>query len=286
MPNIREIKGRIRSVRNTAKVTRAMEMIAASKMRRAQQRLLDSRPYSDSILKVMENLASQVDTADNPHPLMIKREVKNIQVVYVTPDRGLCGGLNANLNRFFYRFTNSQGSDVQVVSVGKKGRDFATRSHLHIGAEFIEIGDTPSVADITEIPKTVIDMYTNGDVDEVYLCYSQFISTTMQQPTITKILPVEPVDSDVTVISDYIYEPGATSVLQVLLPKFVEMQIFHAILESIGSEQSARMVAMSSATDSANEMIQDLTLLMNKVRQASITTELLDIVGGVAALEG
>ena len=286
MPNIREIKGRIRSVRNTAKVTRAMEMIAASKMRRAQQRLLDSRPYSDSILKVMENLASQVDTADYPHPLMIKREVKNIQVVYVTPDRGLCGGLNANLNRFFYRFTNSQDSDVQVVSVGKKGRDFATRSHLHVGSEFIEIGDTPSVADITEIPKTVIDMYTNGDVDEVYLCYSQFISTTMQQPTITKILPVEPVDSDVTVISDYIYEPGATSVLQVLLPKFVEMQIFHAILESIGSEQSARMVAMSSATDSANEMIQDLTLLMNKVRQASITTELLDIVGGVAALEG
>ena len=286
MPSTREIRGRIRSVQNTAKVTRAMEMIAASKMRRAQQRLMDSRPYSEAMLNVMGNLASQTAGVDEPHPLMIQREVRNIQVVLVTPDRGLCGGLNANLSRFFLQFVRDQSANISVVAVGKRGRDFSARSRLNIKADYIEIGDTPSAADIADVPKTVIESYESGEVDEVYLCYSQFVSTTVQQPTVVKILPVEPVEVEGSSNVDYIYEPKAVSVLQSLVPKFVEMQIFQSILESIGSEQSARMVAMSSATDSANERIQDLTLLMNKVRQASITTELLDIVGGVAALEG
>jgi len=286
MPSTREIRGRIRSVQNTAKVTRAMEMIAASKMRRAQQRLLDSRPYSEAMLNVMGNLASQTAGVDEPHPLMMKREVRNVQIVFVTPDRGLCGGLNANLNRFLLQFVRDQSANISVVAVGKRGRDFSTRSRLNIKADYIEIGDTPTAGDIADVPKTVIKGYESGEVDEVYICYSQFISTTVQKPAMVKILPVEPVELDGSANLDYIYEPNAVSVLQALVPKFVEMQIFQGILESIGSEQSARMVAMSSATDSANEMIQDLTLLMNKVRQASITTELLDIVGGVAALEG
>ena len=194
MPSTREIRSRIRSVQNTAKVTRAMEMIAASKMRRAQQRLMDSRPYSEAMLNVMGNLASQTAGVDEPHPLMIQREVRNIQVVLVTPDRGLCGGLNANLSRFFLQFVRDQSANISVVAVGKRGRDFSARSRLNIKADYIEIGDTPSAADIADVPKTVIESYESGEVDEVYLCYSQFVSTTVQQPTVVKILPVEPVE--------------------------------------------------------------------------------------------
>lgn len=287
MANIRTIRSRIRSVQNTAKVTRAMEMIAASKMRRSQQRLLASRPYSESITELMGHLASQIGSiGDESHPLMHKRDVANVEIVHITPDRGLCGGLNANLNRNLGRFVLEQQVGVSVVSVGRKGRDFATRSKFDTKASFIDMGDVPSLPDTLAISGLVIEDYENSIVDEVYISYGQFVSTTIQRPTIVKILPVESEDSENGVTGDYIYEPNASEVLGSLLPRFVQMQIFQAILESIGSEQSARMVAMSSATDSANEMIQDLTLLMNKVRQASITTELLDIVGGVAALEG
>lgn len=287
MANIRTIRSRIRSVQNTAKVTRAMEMIAASKMRRSQQRLLASRPYSEAITELVSHLASQIGgIEDESHPLMQRRDVNNVQVVHITPDRGLCGGLNANLNRSLGRFALQQQAGVSVISVGRKGRDFSTRSKFDMKASFIDMGDVPSLLDTLEISGLAIEDYKNGIVDEVYISYSQFISTTIQRPTIIKILPVEAVNSENEVVGDYIYEPNASEVLGSLLPRFVQMQVFHAILESIGSEQSSRMVAMSSATDSANEMIQDLTLLMNKVRQASITTELLDIVGGVAALEG
>ena len=287
MPNIRTIRSRIRSVQNTAKVTRAMEMIAASKMRRSQQRLLAGRPYSETILEVIGHLASQIsDTSEGSNPLMSRREVKRIEVIHITPDRGLCGGLNSNLNRVFGRFVIEHDTPVSVVSVGRKGRDFSTRSGLDIRAVFVDIGDSPSLVYTLGIPRVAIEDYQNGYVDEVYISYGRFVSTVIQQPTIQKLLPVAPAQVESGSNSGYIYEPSSTEVLNSLLPRFVEMQIYHAILESIGSEQSARMVAMSSATDSANEMIQDLTLLMNKVRQASITTELLDIVGGVAALEG
>jgi F-type H+-transporting ATPase subunit gamma len=287
MANIRTIRSRIRSVQNTAKVTRAMEMIAASKMRKAQQRLLAGRPYSETISEVMGHLASQInDNNDDSHPLMTRREVKRVEVIHITPDRGLCGGLNSNLNRAFGRFVIDQGVPVSVISVGRKGRDFSSRSGLDMRAVFVDIGDSPSLIDTLAIPRVAIDDYQNGYVDEVYISYGRFVSTVVQYPIIQKLLPVDPIRGTSRSNSGYIYEPNATEVLNALLPRFVEMQIYHSILESIGSEQSARMVAMSSATDSANEMIRDLTLLMNKVRQASITTELLDIVGGVAALEG
>jgi len=287
MANIREIRNRIRSVRNTAKVTRAMEMIAASKMRRSQQRLIAGRPYSETITEVIGHITAEASGGgDYTHPLMIIREPKRIRVIHVTPDKGLCGGLVGNLNRSLAKFIGGQDLPVDSVVIGRKGRDFASRSNIEIRLAFADMGDTPSLADIEEIAGVVISDYENGDVDEVYISHSKFISTVVQQPTIKKLLPVEAVDVESSNKGGYIYEPNPAQILDSLLPKFVQVQIYHAILESIGSEHSARMVAMSSATDSANEMIQGLILLMNKVRQASITTELLDIVGGVAALEG
>ena len=287
MANIRTIRNRIRSVQNTAKVTRAMEMIAASKMRRSQQRLTDSSPYADTISQIIGHITAQSgDLGDDVHPLMEQREVRKIRVVHITPDRGLCGGLNGNLNRNLGRFVAGLELPLDSVIVGRKGRDFASRSGIEVRSLVMDIGDTPTLSDTQDISEVVIEDYRSGKVDEVYVSYSKFMSTVLQVPTIKKLLPVEPIEVEDGNNSGYIYEPNANQVLDSLLPKFVEVQIYQAILENIGSEHSARMVAMSSATDSANEMIQDLTLLMNKVRQASITTELLDIVGGVAALEG
>ncbi|SVD07677.1 uncharacterized protein METZ01_LOCUS360531 [marine metagenome] len=286
MANIREIRNRIRSVQNTAKVTKAMSMIAASKMRRSQQRLIAGRPYSETITEIIGHITAQAADGDgDTHPLMITRDTKKIRVIHVTPDRGLCGGLVGNVNRSLARFIGGQDLPVDAVVIGRKGRDFASRSNIEIRSAFADIGDTPSLADTEEISRVVISDYESGDVDEVHISYSKFISTVVQQPTIRKLLPVEPVDV-ASNTGGYIYEPNPVQILDSLLPKFVQVQIYHAILESIGSEHSARMVAMSSATDNATEMIQGLVLLMNKVRQASITSDLLDIVGGVAALEG
>ena len=287
MPNIRTIRRRIRSVQNTAKVTRAMEMIAASKMRRSQQRLLAGRPYADTMLEVLGHLAAQAgDTGDDVHPLLRRREVNRIELIHITPDRGLCGGLNSNLNRFAGRFLLDQAVPGAIVPVGRKGRDFMVRASRDVRAVFVDIGDVPSLLDTLPISHLAIDDYETGYVDEVYVSYARFGSTVIQRPTIQKLLPVEPSHLESNQKSGYIYEPNSIQVMGSLLPRFVEMEIYHAILESIGSEQSARMVAMRNATDSANEMIQDLTLLMNKVRQETITKELLDIVGGAAALRG
>ncbi|MBF8266905.1 MAG: synthase gamma chain [Dehalococcoidia bacterium] len=287
MPNIRVIRRRIRSVQNTAKVTRAMEMIAASKMRRSQQRLLAGRPYAEMMREVLGHLAAQIgDTGDEVHPLLRRREVKRIEVIHIAPDRGLCGGLNSNLNRAAGRFILDQGAPVSVVAVGKKARDFMVRSARDVRAVFTDLGDRPSLMDSLSISHLVIQDYASGYADEVYVVYGRFVSTVIQRPFIQKLLPVEPAHLESSLVGGYIYEPNTTEVLGSLLPRFVEMQIYHALLEAIGSEQSARMVAMRNATDSANEMIQDLTLLMNKVRQEAITKELLDIVGGAMALEG
>ena len=287
MPNIREIKRRIRSVQNTAKVTRAMEMIAASKMRRSQQRLLAGRPYSETMTEVMGHLAAQSgDIADSGHPLLSRREVQRVEVIHITPDRGLCGGLNANLNRAAGRFVLDQSVPVAVIPVGRKGRDFMMRSQSEVRAVFVDLGDRPTLMDTLPISRLAIDDYESGYADEVYVSYGRYVSTVVQRPTIQRLLPVEPTQMESHLASGYIYEPNSLEVLTSLVPRFVEMQIYHALLESIGSEQSARMVAMRNATDAANDMIQALTLLMNKVRQETITKDLLDIVGGAVALEG
>jgi F-type H+-transporting ATPase subunit gamma len=284
LPDIRKVRRRIKGVQNIAKITRAMEMIAASKMRKAQERGLAGRPYSQKIEQVIADLAALPDIGLQ-HPLLQRRPLEKIAIVHITPDRGLCGGLNANLNRRLASFILEQKATVEVVAVGRKGRDFAARYGCDLCAEFIQLGDQPRFLDTLPISRIVIDEYTNKSIDMVYISYAQFVSTMVQKPAMKQLLPVEPAVIPRAENVDYIYEPGATDVLGGLLPRFVEMEIYHAILESIASEQSARMVAMRNATDSASELIGELTLLYNKARQEAITRELLDITGGVVALE-
>jgi F-type H+-transporting ATPase subunit gamma len=283
MADIRKIRRRIRGVSNTAKITRAMEMIAASKMRRAQERGLAGRPYSEKIQQVIADLAALPDIGSR-HPLLERRPVNKIAVIHITPDRGLCGGLNANLNRNLAAFILEQKVPVTIVAVGRKGRDFIIRSRRDLRAEFTHLGDQPKFLDTLPISRIIIEDYCSGAIDAVYLSYTRFISTLAQKPVILPLLPVEPAAIPVVQNVEYIYEPNANAVLSGLLPRYVEMQTYHAILESIASEQSARMVAMRSATDSAQDLITELTVLYNKARQEAITTELLDITSGVEAL--
>lgn len=284
MANIRLIRRRIKGTQSTAKITRAMEMIATSKMRRAQERGLAGRPYSGKIRQVLADLAALPVEGEALHPLLQRRPVNKIAIVHITPDRGLCGGLNTNLNRKTASFILEQNITVTLITLGRKGRDFMRRHGRDIRAEFIGIGDRPSLLDTLPISRIIVEDYTNQVVDMVYLVYAQFISTMVQRPLMQQILPVEPAAIPRAQNVDYIYEPSPEVVLGELLPRFVEMQVYHAILESIASEQSARMVAMRNATDNANELTQELTLMYNKSRQESITKELLDITGGAAAL--
>jgi F-type H+-transporting ATPase subunit gamma len=284
LANIRLIRRRIKGIQSTAKITRAMEMIATSKMRKAQERGLAGRPYAEKIMQVMADLAALRREGEEMHPLLQARPVKKIGILHITPDRGMCGGLNTNINRTAASFILEQEVPVSLVAVGRKGRDFMRRYGREIRAEFINLGDRPGWLDTLPISRIIIDDYTSGEIDRVYLVYPQFISTMVQKPTILQILPVEPAEIPTAQNVDYIYEPGPAEVLGQLLPRFVEMEVYHAILESIASEQSARMVAMRNATESANELIEELTLMYNKARQETITKELLDITGGAAAL--
>ena len=286
MPSVRQIRRRIRSVENTAKITKAMSMIAASKMRRAQESALSGRPYSDRIQSLLSHLAAQPQDDEERMPALLRRrEVNNIQVVVITPDRGLTGGLNSNINRAAAQFIVGQSAKVSVICVGRKGRDFMVRSGQDVRAVFTDMPDRPQLTDVTPITRLVIDAYTREETDAVYLAYADFVNTTLQRPVTQQLLPVEPADLRPQEAVGYIYEPFDLTVLSALLPRFVEMQTYHAVLEGIASEQSARMVAMRSATDNALSMAEDLTLEMNKVRQETITRELLDIVGGAAAVE-
>jgi len=284
LANIRLIRRRVRGIQSTAKITRAMEMIATSKMRRAQERGLAGRPYSEKIHQVLVDLAALPREGEAPHPLLQRRAVTRIAIVHITPDRGLCGGLNTNINRRTASFILEQSIPVTLITVGRKGRDFMRRYGRDIRAEFTGLGDRPSLLDTLPISRIIIDDYTSGVIDLVCLVYAQFISTMVQRPIMQQVLPVEPAAIPRAQNVDYIYEPGPAAVLGELLPRFVEMQIYHAILEAIASEQSARMVAMRNATDNANELIEELTLMYNKARQELITKELLDITGGAAAL--
>ena len=286
MPSVRDIRRRIRSVENTGKVTNAMSLIAASKMRRAQLAVTDGRPYAEKIHEVIATLAAQPTDDDTVHPLLETRPVNNVGMVVVTPDRGLAGGMHANINRQVARFILASDATVRSIVVGRKGRDFLVRYTDTVQAVFTDLSDRVALADTTAISRLVIDGYANGEFDEVHLAYMRFVSTVQQEPVIERILPVEPAALESAQRVGYIYEPDPATVLSALLPQFVEMQVYHAILESIASEQSARMVAMRNATDNANQLASDLTLVMNKLRQDSITNELLDLIGGQVALEG
>ena len=281
---IRLIRRRIRAVKNIARITKAMEIVAASKMKRAQEAGLAGRPYCEKITQVLADLAALPQEGQPMHPLLVRRPVTKIAVVHITPDRGLCGGLPASINRKTASFILEQSVPVTIIAVGRKGLDFMRRYRRDIRAVFTRLGDRPSLLDTLPISRVIIDDYTNGAVDLVYLVYAQFITTMLQRPVLQQILPVEPATLPRGENVDYIFEPAPGVVLGELLPRFVEMQVYHAILESIASEQSARMVAMRNATDNANELIEDLTLMHNKARQELITKEMLDIVGGAEAL--
>ena len=285
MANIRLIRRRIRGVQSTAKITRAMEMIAASKMRKAQERGLAGRPYTQKITQVISALASVLGDKTRHTLLDVRDPVKKIAIVHITPDRGLSGGLVSNINRRSASFILEQGMPSSVIAVGRKGLEFMRRTSQDVVAEFIQLGDKPNMVDTLPISRIIIDDFTSGKIDAVYIAYARFVNTMVQTPTMLKILPVTPVTVEPGKANpDYIFEPTSAAVLDALLPRFVEMGVYHAILEAIASEQSARMIAMRNATENANELIDDLTLVYNKARQESITTELLDIIGGAAAL--
>ncbi len=285
MANIRLIRRRIRGVRSTAKITRAMEMIAASKMRRAQESGVAGRPYAEKITQVIATLAALSTDINELHPcLQCRRQVERITIIHITPDRGLAGGLVSNINRKTAAFILEKKLPVDMIAVGRKGLDFLRRTKRNIMAEFTGLGDRPTLIDTLPISHIIIDDFSKGATDEVYLAYTSFMNTMVQKPVIERILPVEPASIPAMENVEYIYEPNSIKVLGGLLPRFVEMKVYHHIMESIASEQSARMVAMRNATDNANELIEDLTLVYNKARQEMITTELLDITGGAVAL--
>lgn len=285
MANIRLIGRRIKGIRSTSKITKAMEMIAASKMRKAQERGIAGRPYSEKINQVMAALAALPVEGRELHPLLQRRKVANIAVVHITADRGLAGGLVSNINRMTGSFVLESSVPVKLIAVGSKGIDFMRRSSQSIVAEFTDLGDHPGLLDTLPISHIIIEDFKSGAIDEVYLAYTKFINTMSQQTVMEKVLPVEPAEIPAAQNVEYLYEPDPATVLGGLLPRFVEMQVYHAVLEAIASEQSARMVAMRNATENANELIEELTLLYNKARQEMITTELLDITGGAVALE-
>ncbi len=272
---------------NTGKVTNAMSLIAASKMRRAQNSVLQGRPYAEKIYEVIAHLAAQPDEEGEAlHPLLEVRPVNRIGLLAITPDRGLAGGMHSTINRRVAQFILNQTVPTRSIAVGRKGRDFMARYGQDLLAVFADLGDRPLVVDTLPISRMLIDNFLAGEMDEVYIVYTRFISTMSQEPVVQKLLPVTPAELSATDRSGYIYEPDTLTVLGSLLPQFVDMEVYHAMLESIASEQSARMVAMRNATDNAKSLADDLTLVMNKLRQDSITNELLDLVGGQIALEG
>ncbi len=284
MASIQVLRRRIRSIQGTTKIVRAMEMVATAKMRRTQQRALAGRPYTEKIRQVIADLAIEPRIRGKILPLLQKREVKKIAVVHFGTDRGLCGGLNTNLNRLVAEFILQQKVPVTLITVGRKARAFARIAKLDVRAEFAGISDRATLLETMAISRVVIEDYGKGEADLVYLAYPDFVSTMIQKPTIQVLLPIEPAKLPPGQVAEYIYEPDPFSVLDALLPRFVEMEVYHAVLELIASEQSARMVAMRNAGDNAGDLIKDLTLSLNKARQEIITKEICDISGGAEAL--
>ena len=283
MASLREIRRRVRSVKNVAKITKAMEMVSASKMRRAQRNTQATRPYSDRMRDVMGELTTRAGQT-LAHPLLTQRsDVRRIGLVIITPDKGLCGALVSNVLRNASRFIldqRKQGREVQVLTVGKKGRDFAVRTGLPLLAEITGLGDAPSLIDILPVATNVINGFGEGRFDEVHVIFTAFVNTLTQRPERRRLLPIEPPQEAAATSVDYTYEPSQEEVLNQLLPRFVEVQLYQTILESIASEHSARMSAMRNATDNAKELVRDLTLSANKARQAAITKELAEIAAG------
>ena len=292
MASTRQLRQRIRSVQNVAKITNALQLVSASKMRRAQQRALAARPYAERLRAVLGNLATQRTAGEDGggHPLLQQRQGDRSTLIFFTPNRGLSGSLPGNLNRRAASFLLEQGGRFQIVAVGRKGRDFFARTGSPIIAEFTELPDYPDLVDVLGISRIAVDEFTNDNTDRVFVLFADFVNTVTQRPVVRQLLPIEP-PTEVAAVAgsgqvEYIYEPSPDEVLEQLLPRYVDMVIYDAALESAASEQSARFVSMKNATDAAGDMIDSLRLTLNKARQEQITRELLDIIGGVAAIEG
>jgi F-type H+-transporting ATPase subunit gamma len=268
-------------------ITRAMEMVSASKMRRAQRNVLATRPYADRLLDVMGELTARSVGSRAGTLLEVRPNVKRVGLIVVTPDKGLTGAMITNVLRRTGRAVlddRERGREVEVLAVGKKGRDFLIRTGQNLVAEVTKLGDYPRLVDTLGIATNVINGFREGRYDEVYVIYSEFVNTLVQRPALKRLLPVEPPNEPAERQIDYTYEPSKEEVLDELLPRFVEVQLYQAILESIASEHSARMVAMRNATDNAKDLTRDLTLTYNKTRQANITKEVSEIASGAQAL--
>jgi F-type H+-transporting ATPase subunit gamma len=284
MPSQREIRRRIASVRNIKQITRAMQFVAASKLKRAQDSTLQSRPYADKIDEVLADLASVL--GEEEHPLLARREEGTRALVLLTTDRGLAGSLNTNTIRFVSELITGHQTDLKVITVGRKGHASMRRARVPIAATFEGFGDRPTFASVVPLARLLTDDYLAGTYSEIDLIYPRFVSTLVQRPNVDRLLPVEPSDSaDVGIPGrQFIFEPNPDAVLRQLLPRYVATRVFQAVLELTASEQSARMVAMKNATENAEELIEDLTLTYNKVRQANITREMIEIATGANAL--
>jgi F-type H+-transporting ATPase subunit gamma len=295
----RELRKRIRSIKNIGQVTRALEAVSASKVRKAQARVLATRPYSIKAWQVLLHIASQGGNLSDLHPLLeVRPEIQTGTVVLFTSDRGLCGAFNTHMARRALEFVRLSPWPVRFVSVGRKGRDILYRTGQQIDAEFANLTETPSIMDVTPIARTVMDDFLSGRVDVVYLAYSDFVNTLIQRPVVKRLLPLRPTLAEDQAVAEFLeddsegvggqgeflYEPSQAAILNEILPRFTELQIYQAALESVASEHSARMVAMRNATENAAALVEELTLVRNRVRQAGITAELLDISGGVEAM--
>ena len=285
----KEIRGKIKSVENTKKITKAMEMVAASKMRKAQDRMRAARPYSDKIRNIAANLAEA--NPEYVHPFLVKQEgAKAAGFIIVTTDKGLCGGMNTNVLRLAtnkVREIEGSGRGIETVAIGNKGFGYLNRIGAKVVSHVVQLGDTPHLDRMIGPVKILLDAYQEGKLDSIYLCYTKFINTMKQEPTIEQLLPLssDKMQADVGTHSwDYIYEPDSKAVIDELLVRYVEALIYQSVAENIASEQSARMVAMKSASDNAGDVIAELKLVYNKTRQAAITKELSEIVAGAAAV--
>jgi F-type H+-transporting ATPase subunit gamma len=286
MAGEKEIRTQIRSIENTQKITRAMEMVAGSKMRKAQERMQHARPYAEKMRNVISHVAAA--NSEYKHPFLIARKVKRAGVIVVSTDRGLCGGLNTNeFRRVVERMDEwkEQGVEADFCVIGNKAAMFFKRFGVRILAQATHLGDTPAIEDLIGTIKVMLDAYIEGEIDSLYLVYNNFVNSMTQSPSIEQLLPREPSDEEqVKHYWDYIYEPGAKDVLDNLLTRYIESLIYQGVVENVACEQAARMVAMKAATDNAGELIGELKLVYNKARQASITQELSEIVAGAAAV--
>jgi F-type H+-transporting ATPase subunit gamma len=294
MPSLKEIRGRIGSVRNIAQITRAMEMMSASRMKRAQDAILAARPYADELRDALSRVTAAV--GEEVDPLLARRELRRVGLIVMTTDRGLAGALDSTTVRAALRYiaehssSGEGGTEFEAITIGRKGRDQIRRAGVPIAAHFARLGDRPTFSDVTPVARLVTEDFLAGTYDEISVVYPGFISTLNQQPTVTRLLPVpRPADlsaEEAERTDEYLIEPTPEAVLGRLLPHYVAIDLYRAVLEANASEQSARMIAMRNATDNANELIGDLTLVYNKTRQATITREMIEIASGAEALGG